>query len=318
MALYQSYQKKWWKGRSDGKRIEEKRWHQIVKPFEFGSLIETGFAILGFSSDEGVSRNNGRVGAVGGPEAIQKAMCNLPVHNAITLFDAGNVLCDNQDLEAAQKLLGQKVSEILKTGCVPVVLGGGHEISWGHFQGLIRAFPDDNIGIINIDAHFDLRDAEVSTSGTPFRQIYNFQENRNGAFHYLVLGIQKHSNTKALFETADRLNVNYYYDSDFHMMHLPILEQAIMDLADKVDKLYLSIDMDAFNVSHAPGVSAVNIRGISPDEVTLRVLKTIAQTGKLHSIDIAEVNPKFDQDGRTAKLAAYLAYELVGELSKHH
>jgi len=69
--------------------------------------------------------------------------------------------------------------------------------------------------------------------------------------------------------------------------------------------------MDAFNVAYAPGVSAVNIQGLAPDRVFLSLIHRIVATGKLLSFDIAEVNPTYDIDGRTAKLAAFLAYDII-------
>ena len=61
-----------------------------------------------------------------------------------------------------------------------IVIGGGHETAWGHFQGL--AHPNKDIAILNFDAHFDLRpliNGQLGSSGTPFRQIHNFLTTNN-------------------------------------------------------------------------------------------------------------------------------------------
>jgi formiminoglutamase len=72
---------------------------------------------------------------------------------------------------------------------------------------------------------------------------------------------------------------------------------------DSVDIVYLTIDMDGFASSVAPGVSAPSPFGFTP-EVVLPALKRIASSGKLMSMDVVEYNPEFDIDHRTARLAA--------------
>lgn len=313
MAWYQSYNKKWWKGRVDGKSWEHLRWHQFVKALDFQRVYMEGIALLGFSSDEGIRRSGGRLGAVEGPEHIQRAMSDLAVHFQVPLYDAGNVLCDSEDLEAAQKLLALKVAEIHKTGCLPIVIGGGHEMAWGHFQGLVRAFPDDNIGIVNIDAHFDLEAPEKPNSRSSFRQIADFQEARNGAFNYLVFGIQRPANTRHAFNTAENLEVTFFTDTDVRSADREKMNDALDRFISDVDGIYLTIDLDVFHNSHAPGVSDAGAAGIYPDNI-LSFLKKIAASGKLRSIDLAEVSPRLDPDGRTSRLAAYLAFELITAL----
>ena len=85
----------------------------------------------------------------------------------------------------------------------PIILGGGHETAYGHYLGVRNYIGKEaKLGIINIDAHFDLRPYnEQPSSGTMFRQILEQDENSS----YLVLGIQRYGNTQALFDKADEL-----------------------------------------------------------------------------------------------------------------
>ena len=64
------------------------------------------FALVGFCCDEGIQRNFGRQGALDGPPAIRHALAKLPLQRqAITCYDAGDVICHHHDLENAQKIL---------------------------------------------------------------------------------------------------------------------------------------------------------------------------------------------------------------------
>ena len=88
--------------------------------------------IAGFACDAGVARNQGRVGAAAGrPASAVRPACRPMTR----LLDAGDVACEGDALEAAQDALGQRVAAL---GARPLVLGGGHEIAWGSFQGLAR------------------------------------------------------------------------------------------------------------------------------------------------------------------------------------
>lgn len=83
-----------WQGRHDGDGEEHLRIHQIIN-----RSATADYALIGFSSDEGVKRNKGRVGAAEAPNAIRSQLANLPVHQPITLQDLGNVICQQDQLE---------------------------------------------------------------------------------------------------------------------------------------------------------------------------------------------------------------------------
>ena len=147
-----------WSGRVDaGEGDLARRWHQLARPYAAG--LEPGVGIIGFVSDEGVRRNQGRVGAAAGPAAIRKALANLAWHQPLPLCDAGDVDCADGDLDAAHIRLGERVRQLRADGHFPLVLGGGHETAYGTWRGLAAAHPDKVIGIVNFDAHFDIREA---------------------------------------------------------------------------------------------------------------------------------------------------------------
>ena len=96
--------------------------------------------IIGYACDEGVRRNNGRVGAKDGPDAIRKCMGKLPPRAT----DKGNITCKDGNLEKTQKELGEMVEKELKQGNFPLVIGGGHDIAYGHFLGINKAIQTLN------------------------------------------------------------------------------------------------------------------------------------------------------------------------------
>ena len=298
-----------WHGRvDDTEGPEALRWHQVVRPHEAGA--PPGIALLGFACDEGVRRNQGRPGAAGGPAALRRALANLAWHGNLPLWDAGDVACTDGDLEAAQDRLAGKVTALVEAGHRPIVLGGGHETAWGSFQGLAGARPSRRIGVVNIDAHFDLRRSERASSGTPFAQIAGWCRRAGTSFHYLVVGIAEPANTAALFATAKGNGARWWLDEAVSEPRLPELTNEIAAFAAQVDALYLSLDLDVLPASVMPAVSAPAARGMAL-ELVEAVIDAVRATGKLALADIVELNPAFDQDGRGARTAARLAWRLA-------
>ncbi|WP_269531174.1 formimidoylglutamase [Chitinimonas sp. BJYL2] len=302
-----------WQGRTDTEEgALARRWHERIKPLQADA--SAGVALLGFACDAGVRRNHGRPGAAEGPVMIRKALANLAWHHEGHVYDAGDVRCEDNALEAAQTELGRQLADLLGRGHFPLVLGGGHEMAYGSFLGLARHAEllgrKPRIGIVNLDAHFDLRASAQASSGTPFRQIAEACEEQDAEFRYLVFGIAEPANTEALFHRAHELGVQWRLDEECVPERIEELLDTLTFFADEVDWLYLTICLDVLPASVAPGVSAPAVRGVE-----LRVIESlidaIKATGKLKLADLAEFNPAFDHDNLTAKLAARLVWRLA-------
>lgn len=305
-----------WRGRFDGPGREHRRWFQLVdRPTDTGSAESRrggGVGLVGFASDEGVRRNQGRPGAAQGPAALRRALAPLTMHADLPIVDAGTVAVTDSDLEAAHDALGAVVARLLDDERLVVVLGGGHESAWGSYLGRTRSarLGPARVGVLNLDAHFDLRDAPRATSGTPFLQMARADAARGAKFRYAVVGISDASNSAALFATADALGVSYRRDECCTPRHLPEMLGEVDALSAEVDLIHLSIDLDVLPAAVAPGVSAPAAYGVGLDTI-LPLCRHIAATGKLALIDVVELAPPYDIDGRTARTAARLIHTLV-------
>jgi len=319
-----------WQGRHDAEDgAQGKRVHHVVRQVQVNELqpYHNAVSILGFCCDAGVARNKGRIGAHRAPDLIRRALANMAWHKESHLIDLGNVICDDDLLEQSQDQCANVIATALKSTPV-ITLGGGHEVAWASFQGLARYFEYINpakppkIGIINFDAHFDLRAfeserAEVKpSSGTPFNQIQKYCFDKGWPFHYACLGVSKASNTEALFKRADELNVWYIEDKELtplnQVYHLTQLQHFI----DNCDFIYLTIDLDVFPAATAPGVSAPAARGVSIDTIAPFIDRILHYKQKLALADIAEYNPTYDVDSQTARLAARLCWDIANAFSE--
>lgn len=306
-----------WSGRIDGDGPEHARWHQRVST---GEPTGPHVALLGFASDEGVRRNEGRVGAAKGPSSLRRALSSLALHGglgdgSLGLHDLGDVVVEGEGLEVGQSALGERVASALgrEGNVLTVVLGGGHETAWGSYLGLAGATPPAlRFGVLNLDAHFDLRDAERPSSGTPFLQMARACEAAGLPFCYGVVGISEHSNTRALFERADELGVDYLLDVDCTAERVA---EFVANFAAGLDVLYLTVDLDVLPASVAPGVSAPAALGVEP-RIVVAAVRAAAETGKLRLMDVVELNPDLDVDDRTARTGARLVADAVSAVAR--
>jgi len=298
-----------WAGRVDADGPEHTRWHQRVSE-QVQSDLPGAVALIGFCTDAGVQRNQGRTGAADGPASLRAALSPLAIHSQRPLVDLGDVVVTGDDLEQGQDRLAAVVEQALDAGALPIVLGGGHETAYGTASGLLNflaAQPSKRIGVLNLDAHFDLRDEPRRSSGTPFLDIARVMEKSGREFNYAVVGISRPSNTSALFARADKLGVSYLLDEQCQPDRA---QRFVSEFLDRIDVLYLTIDLDVLPASVAPGVSAPAGFGVA-FEVIDAVCRQVVQSGKLAVADVVELNPKFDVDSRTARSAARLIYHLA-------
>lgn len=305
-----------WQGRVDVEDgMRGKRWHQLVSEFpkEHQAYLEKSVVFLGFASDEGVRRNKGRVGAAKAPSHLRKALSTLPHQDSEVgaLFDYGDVVCVGQNLEEAREEQVHILKKLIGKKTYPLVLGGGHEVAYGNFLALADAYK--KIGIINIDSHFDLRLPNPDTnSGTGFYEMSQYCASNEMKFNYLALGIQKTANTEAIFDRAKELNAAYVLADEIHEDNRAWTIK-IDEFLEKVDVVYLSLDMDVFDSAFAPGVSAPSVNGLTAFQVK-KILRHIMKSDKVKIMDIAEYNPTYDIDQRTARLAAHMISEIVHNL----
>ncbi|MCQ8866784.1 formimidoylglutamase [Vibrio splendidus] len=327
-----------WTGRNDledgalGTRV-----HHITKQVQSSDLsnelTDGAIALVGFASDAGVARNKGRVGAKQAPNLIRQALANMAWHSDAHIADLGDIECNDGQLEVSQKQCASVIANALAINKV-ITLGGGHEVAWASFQGLAehlhkkaerldkdQPIHKPKIGIVNFDAHFDLREFESDiadvkpSSGTPFNQISDYCHKHQWPFQYACLGVSAANNTKALFNKADQLGVWYEHDRNMTQVNQVAQLVKLQKFIAECDYLYLTIDLDVFPAATAPGVSAPAARGVSYEALAPFLEQIFQHSEKLIIADIAEYNPDYDVDSQTARLAARLCWDIASAMA---
>ena len=101
---------------------------------------QKGIVIVGFKCDEGVRRNKGRTGSKNGPESLRNSSCNHADHfqKKTIVFDGGDVICEDRDLEGVQMELQQIIFKIKSADYFPFIYGGGARSCFCSLHGFIR------------------------------------------------------------------------------------------------------------------------------------------------------------------------------------
>jgi len=264
-------------------------------------------AILSFNSDLGVELNNGRKGAATAPDLIRSAFYRMTPDPAVLktysevlkcTADKGSIQANNLQLPEAQSLLGQATADLLRQQTTALILGGGHETSYGHFLGYVA--NNEPVTIINWDAHADVRELKDGAphSGSPFRQAL---EHESGlCTSYIVAGLNRHATSAAhLKYLKDKIpggRANYFFKGELN-------KHIIGHIYDRVQgSVMVTMDMDALSQSVAPGVSAPNPDGIALP-LWLHAAYCAGLSPKVRSFDLVEMNPLYDIDSQTARIA---------------
>src|SRR3989338_167324 len=155
------------------KRLEEIRLGEKIQQWEGSKIPEGSFVLLGVPDDRGVALSRGRVGAAGGPPAFRKEFYRLTLGvrgelGKTAVWDVGDLKIAGTQ-EETYLGLREAVREILQQGAFPILIGGGHDLSYGSLSGFLDVYPDG--GVLNVDPHFDCRLPEGEggySSGTAF------------------------------------------------------------------------------------------------------------------------------------------------------
>lgn len=288
------------------------RLRHVIRPYA-GGPVRVG--LLGAPSDAGVIQGGGRAGAALGPKAIREqlkrygAAYNFERQSdlaTLAMADFGDLIPDEKSVEETHRRLTGAVAEIVRLGAIPIVLGGGHDLTFGGVRGLADVVPGA-IGGLAVDAHFDVRETVdgIITSGTPFRNILEKIQNIPG-HSFIEIGCNGLVNARSHFEFLLAAKAKVFSLAETRRKGMgPIVEKTLQIAGHGTEKLFCSIDLDAVAQAFAPGVSAPSPEGFTPEEVSLAAY-LIGLDPKVGYFDIMELNPVFDQDGRTARLAAGL------------
>lgn len=286
----------------------------FVRLPELRDLDRCDVAILGVPFDSGVSF---RPGARFGPSAIRQASRMLrpqfhPIHEMepfaiLQGADAGDVACNPFDIMESIGQIERATDEVLERAGSIVSVGGDHTVLLPLLRSMFRKHGP--VALVHFDAHLDTWDTYFGapyTHGTLLRRAAEeglFLE--DASMHVGIRG--------PLYSAQDMAD-----DAAFGFrtirtedVHREGVEGVVQRIRERVvdHPLYVSIDIDSLDPSHAPGTGTPEIGGLTSREL-LMILRGLAGL-RLVSADVVEVSPPYDHAELTSLAGATVVYELV-------
>ncbi len=272
-----------------------------VRPLAaLGDLAPGEIVLLGVRNEQGVLANHGRPGAAQGPDGFRRAFFKLtaPALQGCRCWDAGDL---PEDLPYGDRfaLQGEVIAALVGRGALPLVVGGGHDCSYGNHLGLAALGPSTVIGV---DAHLDVRPEPGPSSGNPFRRML---EQGLAGRDLTLLGLVPWVNAQAHRTYAETRGVALHdLEPGQEASLLEALEGALARAAGR--RTLATLDLDAFSASALPGVSAPNPWGLSLD-LGLQLARRLGASPCVAVFDLMELAPPLDPSGISARSTAFLA-----------
>lgn len=307
--------KEWFFTRNDP---NDPRLGDLVRPVHDGLKGLPGdirIALIGFPEDRGIAANGGKTGAAAGPEAIRKAFYRLTPgfgrdFYSLPMADLGDVP-PGDTLEESHHRLSSTVRQIVERGVFPIVLGGGHDLTFAGLKGLVEGLSlgEGQLGLINVDSHLDVRDLSRGiTSGTPFRRALEELPRRALLGRSFVeFGIQEPFNSPHYYRWVRERGTTVMTLTSVGNRPLEYFLDASRIAGDGTRAVGLSIDIDAARSQEAPGASASNPRGFKAPELE-KIAYLAGRTERIRYLDLVEMCPPRDENNRTASLCAGILF----------
>lgn len=281
--------------------------------------IEADVAVMGAPFDFGTQW---RAGARMGPRAIREASTLFSFGHAgaydheddvtyldpaeVTIVDIGDADIVHTDTVQSHANIEFGVRKILAAGAIPVVLGGDHSVNIP----CISAFDDQGpIHVVQIDAHLDFVDERHGVRfghGNPMRRAAE----KDYVTGLSQIGIRNVSSTaKDGYVDARNMGSDIQSVRQFRSMGV----DAMLARIPAGVQYYVTVDIDAFDPSIAPGTGTPSHGGFIYYEV-LELLAGLAKRGNIVGLDLVEVAPDYDHSGSTSTLAAQLLMNVIGRI----
>jgi len=279
----------------------------------------------------------GRRGVDMGPSAIRYAGLEQSLSQKLGLqvTDEGNVASPVVESEAMGDPRARFLEQILAVcdqvarlvaaaagrGALPLVLGGDHSVALGSLVGMAQVRGPG--GVVWIDAHGDLNTPDTSPTGNVHGMVLAAALGRGGELFrrdgwqlpalapgkLALVGVRSLDDGER--KLLSQLDARVFTMSEVDRIGVePCMREALAH-ASGAAFLHVSLDMDAVDPDHAPGVGTPVRGGLSYREAHL-AMETVAEFGRTDSMDVVEVNPILDRENETGRLAVELVASALG------
>ena len=306
--------------------LEGTNWKKEIK------ANNSKFVLVGLPEDIGIRANYGRPGANSAWIPALNNILNMQSNSFLTgneLLILGAVNFNDLNEKAAlinqksdkdinllrklveeiDKRVSEVISEIVKSGKVPIIIGGGHNNAYPNIVGTAKCFKKKVINVINCDAHSDFRALEGRHSGNGFSYAFEHGYLKK----YAVVGLHENYNSKSVLDRLQKIdNVHYSTFEQIFIREEITFKEAVMEAIHFVKEDFCGVEMDMDTVQNIPS-SAKTSSGISANMARQYAYWCGCNLNALyfHIAEAAPVLSHIKADNKTGKLIAYLVSDFI-------
>jgi arginase len=296
--------------------------------------------VFGIPMDLGQQRR----GVDMGPSAIRYADLNQVLKGlGLKVCDHGNLFvpqAEEMPREMADPSIGrayylpqvaaicQEMYDTITTTLQPheigVFLGGDHSLSIGTVSAVLKLFGGEKVGVLWVDAHADMNSPHTSPSGNIHGMSVaallgdgpaeltdiGYAGPKIQADQVAMVGIRNLDPDERLKLKQSGIFIHTMREVD--ELGMSLVAHRILDHFANYDTIHVSLDLDSCDPTIAPGVGTPVNGGLSYREAHL-LMEILADSGKVRTVDIVEVNPVLDNHNTTAEIAVELVASLFGQ-----
>ena len=281
----------------------------LIRPA--AELPEADVCLVGLPLDFGTVLEGGRAGAAHAPDAIRRELrryhktYNLE-HNisleSLRIADAGNVNLRQPDHLENHRRIREQLAQLCRQYPRVVVLGGSHDGTYSTVRGLFDAAGGQPVGGLNFDAHADVKDKPgLISSGTPFGKL--LREGFLTGPRFSEIGLHSNLNTREDIDFLHQQQATIVPLAHVQKDGMALYASRALGRATGDGPAFVSFDIDSCAEAYAPAVSAPSADGFTPRQA-VEAAFLAGQNAAVRLFEVVELNPLYDRDNQTARLAA--------------
>lgn len=268
-----------------------------------------------------------RSGSRHAPDAVR---CALPRYTTYStsdgvamdrfrVADIGDVVTIVTEMDTTFRNISDTTGFLAERGIRLAVIGGDNSISYATVRGLCEGLPGKRIALIHFDAHHDLRESHYGSlsSGVPYRLLLERHPQQIQGRHMTQVGISDFCNNPVHRAYAKRHGIAVISNTQVWRRGIGHAIDVALDRAKRADAIYITLDVDGVDQSHAPGTAAPNPFGLDGRAV-IAALQQIASHRSCIGMEITELSPPADLNGMTANWAAAAVMHFFYGLARQH
>jgi agmatinase len=279
-------------------------------------------AVLGAPFD--ISTTN-RAGARFGPRAVRSSAyepgtyhldLGIEIFDWLEVVDVGDAHCPHGLTEVGHANIKAKVASVAHRGIVPMIIGGDHSITWPAATAVAEHHGFGSVGIVHFDAHADtadIIDGNLASHGTPMRRLIE-----SGAVpgqNFVQVGLRGYWPPEETFQWMREQGMRWHtMDEIWERGFAAVMADAVREALEGAEHLYISVDVDSLDPSHAPGTGTPEPGGLMTADL-LRMVRRLAMEHHVVGVDVVEVAPAYDVSELTVNVAHRVLMEAMAGMA---